>query len=56
MPNDVPMLDWAGVPLAVAGAHRAVVEAAAAVLPGPDGDGVARFVDAVLGAAPLGSL
>ena len=48
MPNDVPMLAWAGVPMAVDGAHRSVVEAAAAVLPGPDHDGVARFVDAVL--------
>ena len=56
MPNDVPMLAWAGVPLAVFGAHRAVVEAAAAVLPGPDGDGVARFVDAVLRAAAPASL
>ena len=56
MPNDVPMLDWAGVPLAVAGAHRAVAEAAAAVLPGPDRDGVARFVDAVLRAAAPASL
>lgn len=48
MPNDVPMLAWAGVPLAVQGAHRSVVEAAAAVLPGPEQDGVARFVAAVL--------
>jgi hydroxymethylpyrimidine pyrophosphatase-like HAD family hydrolase len=48
MPNDVPMLAWAGVPLAVEGAHRSVVEAAAAVLPGPSDDGVARFVEAVL--------
>jgi len=48
MPNDVPMLAWAGVGLAVEGAHPAVLEAADAVLPGPDGDGVARFVAAVL--------
>jgi len=48
MPNDVPMLTWAGVGLAVEGAHPAVLDAADAVLPGPDGDGVARFVAAVL--------
>lgn len=48
MPNDVPMLAWAGVALAVEGAHPSVVEAAAAVLPGPSDDGVARFIDAVL--------
>jgi len=50
MPNDVPMLTWARVGLAVEGAHRAVLEAADAVLPGPSHDGVARFVDAVLAA------
>jgi Cof subfamily protein (haloacid dehalogenase superfamily) len=50
MPNDVPMLTWAGVGLAVEGAHPAVLEVADAVLPGPDGDGVAGFVAAVLDA------
>ena len=50
MPNDVPMLTWAGVGLAVDGAHPAVLAAADAVLPGPDDDGVARFVAAVLDA------
>lgn len=50
MPNDVPMLSWAGVPLAVDGAHRSVLAAAAAVLPGPAQDGVAGFVEAVLDA------
>ncbi len=50
MPNDVPMLTWARVGLAVEGAHSAVLAAADAVLPGPDGDGVARFVAAVLDA------
>jgi len=48
MPNDVPMLAWAGVGLAVEGAHPAVLDAADAVLPGPDDDGVARFLAAVL--------
>jgi Cof subfamily protein (haloacid dehalogenase superfamily) len=50
MPNDVPMLTWAGVGLAVEGAHPAVLDAADAVLPGPDDDGVARFLSAVLDA------
>jgi hydroxymethylpyrimidine pyrophosphatase-like HAD family hydrolase len=50
MPNDVPMLTWAGVGLAVEGPHPAVLEAADAVLPGPHGDGVARYVTAVLDA------
>jgi len=48
MPNDVPMLTWAGVGLAVEGAHATVLDAADAVLPGPGADGVARFVAAVL--------
>lgn len=48
MPNDVPMLSWAGVGLAVQDAHPRVHAVADAVLPGPAGDGVARFVDAVL--------
>lgn len=51
MPNDVPMITWAGVGLAVRGAHPRVLASADAELPGPDEDGVARFVDAVLGAA-----
>jgi Cof subfamily protein (haloacid dehalogenase superfamily) len=48
MPNDVPMLRWAGAGLAVSDAHRTVLAAADAVLPGPRDDGVALFVDAVL--------
>ena len=52
MPNDVPMLAWAGVGLAVEGAHETVLAVADAVLPGPDDDGVARFVGAVLDADP----
>ncbi len=50
MPNDVPMLEWAGVGLGVASAHAAVRTAADAVLPDPDHDGVALFVEAVLDA------
>jgi Cof subfamily protein (haloacid dehalogenase superfamily) len=48
MPNDVPMLSWAGVGLGVAGAHPLVLGVADAVLPAPEQDGVARFVAAVL--------
>jgi Cof subfamily protein (haloacid dehalogenase superfamily) len=47
MPNDLPMIEWAGVGLAVEGAHPRLVEAADAVLPGPQDDGVGRFVSAV---------
>jgi Cof subfamily protein (haloacid dehalogenase superfamily) len=50
MPNDVPMLSWAGVGLGVEGAHPLVLGVADAVLPSPEQDGVARFVDAVLDA------
>jgi hydroxymethylpyrimidine pyrophosphatase-like HAD family hydrolase len=52
MPNDVPMLTWAGVGLAVEGAHPQVLAAADAALPGPAHDGVARFLDAVLRGDP----
>lgn len=48
MPNDVPMLAWAGVGLAVADAHPAARAAADAVLPSPDDDGVAQLVEAAL--------
>jgi hydroxymethylpyrimidine pyrophosphatase-like HAD family hydrolase len=50
MPNDVPMLAWAGVGLGVASAHPRVLAAADAVIPDPDHDGVAQVVDAVLDA------
>ena len=46
------MLAWAGVGLAVEGAHPRVLAAADAALPGPDDDGVARFLAAVLGTDP----
>ncbi len=48
MPNDIPMIAWAGVGLAVDGAHERVLRVADAVLPGPEDDGVARFLAAVL--------
>jgi Cof subfamily protein (haloacid dehalogenase superfamily) len=50
MPNDLPMLTWAGVGLGVASAHPRVLAAADAVIPDPDHDGVAQVVDAVLDA------
>ncbi|MFN8168007.1 MAG: HAD family hydrolase [Candidatus Nanopelagicales bacterium] len=50
MPNDVPMLSWAGVGLGVRDAHPLVLAVADAVLPPADDDGVARFVAAVLDA------
>ncbi|CAB4852508.1 unannotated protein [freshwater metagenome] len=48
MPNDLPMIAWAGVGLGVAGAHPRVLEEADAVLPSPTQDGVAAFIDAAL--------
>jgi Cof subfamily protein (haloacid dehalogenase superfamily) len=48
MPNDVPMLEWAGIGLGVASAHAAVLAAADAVIPDPDDDGVAQVLDVVL--------
>lgn len=44
MPNDIPMLAWAGTSYAVTGAHPSVIEAADHVAPGPDEDGVARVL------------
>ncbi len=52
MPNDLSMIDWAGVGLGVAGGHPRVLATADAVVPDPSQDGVARFVDAVLAARP----
>ncbi|MFC6239339.1 HAD-IIB family hydrolase [Longivirga aurantiaca] len=50
MPNDVPMLVEAGVGLAVETGHPAARAAAAALLPGPEDDGLAQLVEAVLAA------
>jgi glycosyltransferase AcbS len=44
MPNDVPLLTWAGWGAAVANAHPLVLEAADEVVPANDDDGVARTV------------
>lgn len=52
MPNDLPMLAWAGTSYAMAGAHPSVTEAADHVAPGHDDDGVARVLSEVFGLPP----
>ncbi len=47
MPNDLPMLSWAGTAYAMADAHPSVTEAAGHVAPGHDEDGVARVLAGV---------
>lgn len=49
MPNDLPMLSWAGTAYAMADAHPTVTAAAAHVAPGHDDDGVARVLAGVFG-------
>ncbi|WP_347354914.1 HAD family hydrolase [Intrasporangium sp.] len=49
MPNDLPMLGWAGVGWAVANAHPDVLAAADRICPSNDADGVAVTVSAALG-------
>ena len=44
MPNDLPMLQWAGRSYAMADAHASVTAAADHVAPGHDDDGVARVL------------
>lgn len=48
MPNDLPMIAWAGRGIAVANAHPEVLEAADAVAPSNDEDGVAVTVEPLL--------
>ena len=45
MPNDLPMLAWAGGSYGVANAHQDVLAAVDEVVPGNDEDGVARTVE-----------
>lgn len=53
MPNDVPMLDWAGCGVAVGNAHPLVRAAADVVTASNDEDGVAVYVEQLLaGRAP----
>jgi Cof subfamily protein (haloacid dehalogenase superfamily) len=47
MPNDLPMLGWAGTSYAMADAHPSVREAADNLAPGHDEDGVARVLAGV---------
>ncbi len=49
MPNDVPMLRWAGVGYAVADAHPEALAAADAVAPACADDGVAQILERLLG-------
>ena len=48
MPNDLPMLRWAGRSVAVANAHREVLAAADEVTTSCDEDGVARVLERLL--------
>ena len=48
MPNDLPMIAWAGTAYAVANAHPDVLAAATAVAPHHEEDAVAKVVDAAL--------
>jgi hypothetical protein len=48
MPNDLPMLTWAGVSFAVANAHPEVLAAATHTCPANDDDGVAQVLEAAL--------
>ena len=51
MPNDLPMLRWAGHSVAVANAHPEVLAAADAVTASNDEDGVAVMLEQLLGAS-----
>ncbi len=49
MPNDLPMLAWAGTSVAVANAHPHVLAGASEVTASNDDDGVARVLERVYG-------
>jgi Cof subfamily protein (haloacid dehalogenase superfamily) len=49
MPNDLPMLTWAGTSYAMANAHPTVLEAADRTAPPNDEDGVAVVLEELLG-------
>lgn len=51
MPNDVPMLEWAGHAVAMANAHPSVHEHADRVAPAHDEDGVAVVLEELFGIA-----
>lgn len=48
MPGDLPMLEWADIPVAVANAHPAVLDAAQHVTLSHDQEGVALFIEQML--------
>ncbi len=50
MPNDVPMLTWAGRAVAVANAHPAVLAVADEVTSANSTDGVAAYLEKIFGA------
>ncbi len=52
MPNDLPMLTWAGTSYAVANAHPSVLAAATHRAPANDDDGVARVLAQLVGIDP----
>ena len=52
MPNDLPMLAWAGTGVAVANAHPDVLAAADVVCAANDDDGVAQALEAMTGGEP----
>ena len=54
MPNDLPMLLWAGRSFAVANAHSDVLDAVDEVCASNDDDGVAQVLDAALRAYSAG--
>ena len=45
MPNDLPLLAWAGTSCAVANAHPDVRAAATCVIASNDADGVAEYLE-----------
>ena len=49
MPNDLPMLTWAGHAVAVANAHPDVIDVADEVTASNDDDGVAQVIERLLG-------
>ena len=47
MPNDLPLLAWAGTSCAVANAHPAVLAAATHIIGSNDEDGVAAYLEKI---------
>jgi hydroxymethylpyrimidine pyrophosphatase-like HAD family hydrolase len=55
MPNDVPMMTWAGRSVAMANAHPAVREVADEVTLSNDEDGVAAYLESAYAIAASGA-